>query len=128
MDSVFHFPALVGASDGIASFMGSLKYSESLTAVLKHLGHEGQSVESPFRIKRLQNFFFAPDLNPFPGMQWFIVHFSRELLLWTCTAQLGAEVVEKLAGLSIRGSPAWRDSGDLRREKGQMLSSCNSPR
>jgi hypothetical protein len=79
MDGVFHFPAFVGASNSIASFMGSLKYPESLTAVLKHLRHEGQSVESPFRIKGSQNFFFAPDLNPLSGVQSFIVHFSREL-------------------------------------------------
>ena len=48
----------------IASLVGSLINFQSLPAVLKHLRHEGHSLQLAFRIKRPKNLLLTFDLNP----------------------------------------------------------------
>jgi hypothetical protein len=55
VDSVSH-PTGSRLEDGITRLVGSFVYAEALSAVLQHLGHEGQGVEFASRIKREENF------------------------------------------------------------------------
>jgi hypothetical protein len=49
--------------------VGAFKNLQALAAVLKHLGHEGHSIELAFLIQRFENFLFTPHLNPIARTQ-----------------------------------------------------------
>lgn len=54
--------------NGIASLVRAFVNLEPPAAILEHLRHEGQAVELAFLVKRFQDFFLAPDLDPITGV------------------------------------------------------------
>jgi hypothetical protein len=60
-------PSATRASDRVTGLMGPFVDSESLTAILKHLRHEWQTLQAAILVKGAENLFFASDLHPITG-------------------------------------------------------------
>jgi hypothetical protein len=56
-------PRIVPA-DRIASLVRGLVNTKTLTAIVEHLRHEGEFVESSILVERSEDFLFAQDLDP----------------------------------------------------------------
>src|SRR5262245_27755824 len=66
-----------GAIHRVAGLVRALENLEALTAVLEHLRHERQALQSPGLVQRAENFLLASHLDPIANFQ-----FSKSLHRW----------------------------------------------
>ena len=63
-------PSTAGLANRVAGLVRPLVNSEPLTAVLKHLRHEWQSVQAAIFVKCTEDLFLASDFHPITGSKF----------------------------------------------------------
>jgi hypothetical protein len=103
MHSIGQASAYIVAADSIAGLVGALVNTETLTAVLKHLRHERESVEATILVECAKNFLLAPNLYPVACTR---VHVNIPIRSGNVTSELQTQ--ERSDKPTFSSPPLWR--------------------